>query len=382
MKKVLGIALAIVMILSCVPMAFAAVGANASCKIEIVPTATSYNKGDIVTFNVNLESDSSLLGLMGAVQVIQIGFDSDVFEYIEDLSSKPNFVDGKSVLITGYPTENNTYTDMSVIKEGILSDLTDADTAKGWDKILHIEMTKKPHISCDDDYSAGATAFAFQLKVKDAAAAGTYSVGVLDNGKTWIDEEVGAINEDPEVATDLGVDKVFNLVDANVTVAGATEASILQYSKAQIRFAGVGQNGTKADYDATKGFDVRTIAKISQADFLATFESEENAIAKISDIGFVYATTAKVPTFDLATAKAVVEGTANDANYVKKSVTKIQHTGDGADYIFTCLIKDVADADQNMVINCLAYVCFDGTYYYFDAAQTVNFADLYALLPA
>lgn len=156
-------------------------------------------------------------------------------------------------------------------------------------------------------------------------------------------------------------------------VASATETSILQFSKAQIRFRGIGEGGV-----GTYGgeFDVRTIARISQDDFLATFESDENAIAKISDAGFVYATTSNVAAFDADTAKAVAEG-GTAANYVKKSVKHMSHKGDGADYIFTCLIKNIPDADKTDGVSCLAYVCYDGTYYYFDEAVTVSYAGLY-----
>lgn len=158
------------------------------------------------------------------------------------------------------------------------------------------------------------------------------------------------------------------------TVGAPTASSFVQYSKAQIRFAGIGATSTAADYKGT--FDVRTVAKISQADFLANFTDETTAKEKITDLGFVYATTANVADFNLDTAKAVAEGKAAEG-YVKAPVTYIQHAADGADYIFTCLIENIADADKDQTVNCLGYVCFDGTYYYFDAAATVSFNDLY-----
>lgn len=165
---------------------------------------------------------------------------------------------------------------------------------------------------------------------------------------------------------------------SNAVVAGATEASFVQYSKAQIRFAGIGETSTAADYKGT--FDVRTVAKISQADFIANFTDEATAKEKITDVGFVYATTDNVPTFDIEKAKTAAQTLANEESldgYVKKAVSYMQHTGDGADYIFTCLIENIADADKDQTVNCLGYVCFDGTYYYFDAAAAVSFNTLY-----
>ena len=153
-------------------------------------------------------------------------------------------------------------------------------------------------------------------------------------------------------------------------------AVILRHSKSQIRFHGIGADKDTSEY--AHKFDVRTVAKITEKDFLDTFTSEENAKEKISDIGFVYAVMSKVKDFNIDTAKAVAEG--GDAfGYVKKSVTYMQHKGDGEDYIFTCIVSDIDDNDTNKQdgINCLAYVCFDGKYYYFATAATVSFNELY-----
>lgn len=169
-----------------------------------------------------------------------------------------------------------------------------------------------------------------------------------------------------------GIDASRANILANMPVA----SSIVKFSKAQIRFQGIGADKDKTNYK--NAFDVRTVAKISQADFIATFTDEANAKAKITDFGFVYAAKSNVADFSVDTAKAVAEGGSAE-NYVKKSVTYMQHTGDGADYVFTCLITDIADTDANKAdgVNCLAFVCFDGTYYYFDAAASVSYGDLY-----
>ena len=161
---------------------------------------------------------------------------------------------------------------------------------------------------------------------------------------------------------------------ATATVGEVKDSSPVQYSKAQIRFHGVKADGDFANYQ--KQFDVRTVAKISEADFNATFTDKATAKEKITDFGFVYATTSNVPSFDVATAKQVAEGGSAD-NYVKKSVTYMQHASSGADYIFTCLISDIPDADKTDGVSCLGYVCFDGTYYYFDAAAKADFNTLY-----
>lgn len=163
--------------------------------------------------------------------------------------------------------------------------------------------------------------------------------------------------------------------EANIPFVALTDPSIVQLNKMQIRFRRVGADKDFSSYENL--FDVRTVAKISQEDFRNTFGSDEEAIENISDIGFIYADKMNVQTFNTETAKAVAEGTGSDENYIKKQVNYIQHTGDGADYIFTCIIKDIPDADRERIGFCYAYVCYNGVYCYFDDVAEINFNELY-----
>lgn len=163
--------------------------------------------------------------------------------------------------------------------------------------------------------------------------------------------------------------------ETSIPFVALTEPSIIQFSKMQIRFRGVGEDRDFSNYKDL--FDVRTVAKISQEDFRNTFGSDKEAIKNISDMGFIYAAEKNVQTFDIETAKAVAEGTGSDENYIKKPVNYIQHSGDRADYIFTCLIADVPDADRERTGYCYAYVCCNGVYYYFDDVAVMNFNELY-----
>lgn len=194
----------------------------------------------------------------------------------------------------------------------------------------------------------------------------------------------------PKSVTSIG-DYAFNGCD-NLTIYGYSGSyaetyanensipfvalkSIVQFDKSQIRFHGVGADKDFSNYKDT--FDVRTVAKISQEDFCNTFGTDEEALKNITDIGFIYAAEENVTTFDLETAKKVAEGTGTDENYIKKSVSNIQHAGDGADYIFTCIVTDVPDADKEQKGYCFAYVCCNGTYYYFDDVTVMDFNALY-----
>ncbi|MCH5170017.1 MAG: hypothetical protein J1F24_01885 [Oscillospiraceae bacterium] len=169
----------------------------------------------------------------------------------------------------------------------------------------------------------------------------------------------------------------FNIsqAKATATVGETAESSIVEWSKAQIRFRGIG-----ADFTGTYGneFDVRTVAKITKENFNATFESEENAKANIDNIGFVYGAKSNFDgtSFDLDKAKEVAKN-GSEGNYVRYNVSYMQDTGD--EYIFTCLIDHIEDNDDNKKdgVICLAFVEYDGEFYFFDAAVTVNYGTLY-----
>lgn len=387
MKKVFSVILALIMVLGCFSLFASATQNKAALEISVVPTQTTYNKGDIVTFEVFYETSDELFN-MGAAFYMQFGFDSSVFETIEDLSSDTGWNSSSTFIYEGYPIANNiklaychaqAWCGIANLNDTYGS-LTDIDKAKGWDSVLACIQT--PDNSCDDSYAEKAAAFAFKLKVKDNANdSGCYTVGVTDwainNGKCEVDEENGSIAGASGTDYGFATEKMFATNDATVNVATAA-TSIIKDGGSNIRFRGIGATGTVADYQGE--FDVRTVATISEADFKAKFTDDATAIEKITDIGFVYAAKSKVATFDVATAKAVAQGTAAEG-YVKAPVNYIQHEADGADYRFTCLIKNIPDADQTDAVSALAYVCFNGEYIFADAAIVADYTELYARMP-
>lgn len=378
MKKVFSVALALVMILSCVSVMASAVTTNAVLEVSVVPTQNTYKKGDIVTFEVFYEESDETEGL-GSPDIIGFGYDSSVFEPVEDLTTNKDGNAQNTYIVDGYPIAADYTPAMSAVR--VLAGGSAKDQAKGWDMILHIGIPSKQ--TSIYDFKTKAAAFAFKLKVKeDADPNGSYTVGVSDQyhqaENVRIMDPYGGIYGSDTEAFGFTNSTMFSFVDATVNVA--TDAtSIIKDGGSNIRFRGIGQNGTAADYTG-EGFDVRTVATISEADFKAKFTDDATAIEKITDIGFVYAAKSKVATFDVATAKAVAQGTAAEG-YVKAPVTCIQHAADGADYRFTCLIKNIPDADNTDAVSALAYVCFDGEYIFADAAIVADYTELYARMP-
>lgn len=370
--------MAAVMIIGCFSvMAFAEVN-DAVAKIEFKVKDITDN---VVTFEVWLESTDEI-GTLGAFDALYIGYDSRVFEDIDNLKDATGVDWDKqnTVITAGYPCDNNYMggSDSWIMKNPIDLQPNEVDIAKGWDTILWFNMSPD---SADDDYLGNpAACLAFKLKLKDDAPAnGCYSVGVSDasiNGSvnTVLNEELGGIYGASGADLGFSTAKVFELVDATVE-AGPVEKSIITPMSSQIRFQGIGADKDKTNYN--NYFDVRTRAKIANDDFVATFGADGE---KLEEIGFIYASILNVTDFKMATAQAVAQGTDATEGYVKYSCKYVQHTGDGADYIFTCLIADIKDTDANKQdgVRCVAFAKdTDGNYYFYSDVTTVSYGSLY-----
>lgn len=389
MKKVLSLALAIVLLLSCFTVAFATVD-DAALKIEIVPTETSYKNGDIVTFNFNIESDPNLCGKMGAITEMFIGFNGDAFEYIEDLSSIPAFSGQGTVVTTGFPIDNNQDPSnsfvMDVNPDGDsnigYAGLSAAEKAKGWNKVLRVNMTPiiDPSTNdslCDDDYSANVTCFQFKLKVKDAAAAGNYAVGVARSETAAIAEEMGAIFDIPGDAMEMfGTSQVFQCVDGTVVIGSAAAAPVLSTAGRQVKM-------DVADGAVVKGTEqLRVVSSISNDDwnnYFANTTDESATTDKLVEVGIV----ASKGAFNMDDAKAAAQqGKGTHGDYTVATTTYIQNTG--SDYRFGARIEYNSDVFDTTYVAFAKYLDASGAeaYVFYDASYALAFATDYNSITA
>lgn len=389
MKKVLSLALAIVLLLSCFTVAFATVD-DAALKIEIVPTETSYKNGDIVTFNFNIESDPNLCGKMGAITEMFIGFNGDAFEYIEDLSSMPAFSGQGTVVTTGFPIDNNQDPSNSFVMDvnpdgdstAGYAGLSAAEKAKGWNKVLRVNMTPiiDPSTNdslCDDDYSANVTCFQFKLKVKDAAAAGNYAVGVARSETATIAEEMGAIFDIPGDAMEMfGTSQVFQCVDGTVVIGSATAAPVLSTAGRQVKMDVV-DNAVVAHTE-----QLRVVSSISNDDwnnYFANTTDEAATTDKLVEVGIV----ATQGAFDMEAAKtAAQQGKGVHGDYTVATTTYIQNTG--SDYRFGARIEYQTNVFDTTYVAFAKYLNAEGAeaYVFYDASYALAFATDYSTITA
>ena len=154
------------------------------------------------------------------------------------------------------------------------------------------------------------------------------------------------------------------VVSDNVVVY---EKTIVTAMSSQIRF----NRNDDGSYAGT--FDVRTRAKISDADFKKYIaDTNEEAITKITKVGFVYSrATTK---FDVDSAKTVAQGGSVDG-FVDAPINSIQDA-DGY-YMFTCLVTGVTEEDIDNGLTTYAYICIEDTWYFFPVEVTAEFSELF-----
>lgn len=166
--------------------------------------------------------------------------------------------------------------------------------------------------------------------------------------------------------------------NGEVVIGEETAASIvnpLEGSRGQIRFPKVdGVYGGK--------FDIRALAEIKGDAFDATFGDQATAKEMISEIGFVFATGSNVSAPSMDDVKNVVENGGTAAGYNKKVVNYISTSMSPGNYVFSCMVADIPDAQQNNSLVAIGYIIYtdangDTQYAYYDEAQIIEFKPLY-----
>jgi hypothetical protein len=218
MKKVTSVIVALMMLFSILTVAASAAVNDAVLALRVTPTATSYKAGDVVTFEVSYEATENI-GKVG-ICTLHIGYNSSVFELLEDASGSPDLDGSKTVFFDGYALSGTVSLANSFIQPA--TKLSAADTAKGWDSVLKIAMTQDGALF---DASTETKAFAFKLKVKDGAT-GNHTVGItqasIDDYSTFVNEELGAISGPNGAELEFPTAKVFDLGDASVVIEGGS----------------------------------------------------------------------------------------------------------------------------------------------------------------
>ena len=370
-KKILGVLLALAMLVNVFAVFSFAAAPDSAIDLTLTPDKESYSAGDVVTFTVS-EKVIAAVGDMKFGGRYAIGYNAAEIQPLSGEKLLPATNHGVVSYAPGYDDSTSTvnFTEDNV---DVLGDTIDA----GWDSLMVLGLNDDGVTSFDA--TAGVVLFTFQMKLSDTVADGDYVVGFNIGSYKNYNAYVNNVNADSVYGYDddygYGTTANYGFVNATIHV-GSAASSILNPFKSQIRF------DKNADGTYAGTFDVRQLAVVSKADFEATFGTTVDAQkAAIAEVGFVFARTSTVATFDVAAAKALVESGTAAAGYAKKTVDYITTNAGvvGADnYGFSCIVEDIPTADNADGMYALAYIKgVDGTYYYYPAAEPTSFNTLY-----
>lgn len=376
-KKILGVLLALAMLVNVFAMFSFAAGTDSAVDLTITPDKESYSAGDTVTFTVS----ATAVPAVGDLRIggnYAIGYNASVIDMLNPTSQ--DLADYSfTALQGGYDAAIST---VLFSADNIAAGDT-IDEGYGWDTVTVLSVGSD--LITGFDATAGADLFTFQMKLSDTLADGDYvvgfNVGSYKNSNGYIeDQQFGGIygytDDDPtDDMYNYGTTVNYGLGTCTIHVGAPASASILNPFKSQIRF------DKNADKTYAGTFDVRQLAVVSKADFESTFgATTAEQLAAIEEVGFVFARTSTVATFDVAAAKALIENGTAATGYVKKTVDYITtNSVVGTDnYGISCIVEDIPTADNTDGISALAYIKgVDGTYYYYPAAELTSFNTLY-----
>lgn len=253
------------------------------------------------------------------------------------------------------------------------------------------------------DYYGGDTATAAQFASGEVAY--LLNSGVTDGTQVWyqnIDKgetvdtspkftgetvyQYYNICPDEEVAYSNTENKKGQMHSFESGVCSECGVSFINPWKSQIRFD-KNDDGTFAGT-----FDYRVLATITSDDLAALFDAgnstvENEAVHAIVETGFVMTKGTDVSSFDYETAKNVVKGTSNaytkvPVDWISTSFDSDPQSSGKGDYVISCIVEDIPEADKNMCLATMAYIVYndsDGNlcYMFYPTIDSVCFEGLY-----
>lgn len=369
-KKLLGVILALAMLVNVFAVFSFAAAPDSAVDLTMSVDKASYSAGDTVTITVS-EKVEPEVGAMRIGGQYVIGYNSSVIDF-PDPTSNDITTCNFNALQSGYDASMSAI----ILSADNIAMGDTIDSGYDWDKAQTVGVADDMITSFDA--TSGVDLFTFQMKLSDTVADGDYVIGF--NKGSW--ENFNAYVNDAKnggiygISGNYSTTEDYSLGTATIHVGAPASASILNPFKSQIRF------DKNADGTYAGTFDVRQLAVVSKADFEAKFGATVEAQkAAIAEVGFVFARTSTVATFDVAAAKALIENGTAAAGYTKKTVDYITTNAGvvGADnYGISCIVEDIPTADNTDEMYALAYIKGnDGTYYYYPAAELTSFNTLY-----
>lgn len=379
MKKVLSVALVIVIALSTMVMSTSALdnGKKIGFIVKADKTESEIVTGAKVTVTVALELDDFSKNLSDAKFALM--YDDTVYK--PDLSTRTFLGDWDEYCAkTASPSINPMFYKNVILKQ---STMTDTEKASYNNCVLQAASANttggahSPTVGYKPTESAnGVTVDQFSIVFEvigdaDALAKGNKNIMISDAiSKNAQYAKYASVNASGKPIAAFFDKAVIDLSKANImaNMPSAPSYAVAKY-KTQVKFTG---DKTTAPDDL---FQFRLTSVITAADF-AAMNSNGNTI---KSVGFIAANTGAA---DAADAKAAVEkGTALPSAWKAASTDYVSQANASSDAYFGAIVKNISHASQATDIDCIAYVCYnDGTadhYVWYSAAVTAKVASGY-----
>lgn len=373
MRKILSVALVVVMALSMMVMSSSALtdGKTFGFVVKADKTEKEIVPGAKVTVTIALDM-SDYNQLMSDMR-LAILFDNTV--YTPDLTTRTFLGDwAEYAKETTKPTVNPTFASLTMANSTMTEEekalynscvlqVVNGDTTKGHSAKTGYKVTEEA-----DGVSVVQFSIVFNVTGDAAAlAAGNKNILISDASGSkaqYIKQTTGST-----VATyvpQASIDTTRANIMANMP--SAPSYAVAKY-KTQVKFTG---DKTTAPDDL---FQFRLTSVITAADF-AAMNSNGNTI---KSVGFIAANTGAA---DADAAKTAVEkGTALPSAWKAASTDYVSQANASSDAYFGAIVKNISHASQATDIDCIAYVCYnDGTadhYVWYSAAVTAKVASGY-----
>lgn len=367
-KKVLGVLLALAMLVNVFAIFSSALAPDSAVDLSIRTDKAEYKPGDTVKVTLSIQVIPEV-GDMRIGGQFCIGYNSKAIEI-----NKPASKDYPAQNV-GLVAHQAGYDDsISVFNwtEDLLSYGVEMEDGHGWDSLVGLCLAD------DGITSFSATEetdlYTFDMYIPEDAPAGEYVLGYNRDAyvKYWgcvFDATMGGVYGEDEKYYGTTDNYGFNSCTFTV-VTDEPAGSVVTEKGPQIRY-------TKTDDGAfANAYDVRTRATIAAADVEATFGTKDAVALEtaITSVGFVYAPAGTA--FDTAAAQAAAKAGTSQGGYTVAPVNYIQQDADGS-LMFTCLVTGIDTNQTGTGLQTYAYICVNGDYYFYDAATTVSYNELF-----
>lgn len=328
-RKVLGVVLAIAMLTGVFSMMASALAPDSAVDWYIETDKAVYAAGDTVTFTVYWQTVPEVGSMLIGTQA-PIGYPSAVLEPLNAADDTPEGAVNFVALKEGYDASISNYVGWDALESQGLA----IDAGAPWDTCCGLIIgTDSTEIGTLTDKTA---IYTFQMKVKDDAPDGEYTVGFNKDCfvNYWAYSADAAMGGVYGWDDDYGYGTTANYGLNSCTFTVGAAGPVVDKSKTQLKMTPTSAT-TVADE-----FQFRVISVITDADWdayfaqTATADETKNAITEMGMVAYKGAGT-----FDEATAKALVTDGTAAADYQSAGTTYVQKASDSADAYFGAIIK-------------------------------------------